>query len=97
MPESMNGRESIDIEDVAEHWNDNANLWSEPVCQGWDAYREHLNNPAFSRTLSEYVNGLIHVRFVLPGAHELCPGYPSCVAGETTPPSSRAPSSCVRR
>jgi ubiquinone/menaquinone biosynthesis C-methylase UbiE len=34
-------------EDVARHWDANANQWSDHVRRGWDAYREHLNNPAF--------------------------------------------------
>ncbi|MBN1643542.1 MAG: methyltransferase domain-containing protein [Dehalococcoidales bacterium] len=33
--------------EVAQHWDDNADLWAEHVRQGWDSYREHLNNPAF--------------------------------------------------
>ncbi len=33
--------------DVALHWDENADLWTEHVRKGWDSYREHLNNPAF--------------------------------------------------
>jgi len=32
---------------VAKHWDGNADLWTDHVRKGWDAYREYLNNPAF--------------------------------------------------
>ncbi len=34
---------------VAEYWDGNADLWTDHVRQGWDTYREYLNNPAFFR------------------------------------------------
>ncbi len=37
----------IPEQEVAKYWDDNANLWADHVRQGWDAYREHFNNPAF--------------------------------------------------
>ena len=33
--------------EVARHWDDNADAWTEHVRKGWDTFREHLNNPAF--------------------------------------------------
>jgi ubiquinone/menaquinone biosynthesis C-methylase UbiE len=33
--------------DVTQHWDGNADLWTDHVRRGWDAYREYLNNPAF--------------------------------------------------
>jgi 2-polyprenyl-3-methyl-5-hydroxy-6-metoxy-1,4-benzoquinol methylase len=35
-------------QEVARYLDDNANLWADHVRQGWDAYREYFNNPAFS-------------------------------------------------
>jgi ubiquinone/menaquinone biosynthesis C-methylase UbiE len=32
---------------VAQYWDGNADLWTDHVRQGWDTYREYLNNPAF--------------------------------------------------
>jgi ubiquinone/menaquinone biosynthesis C-methylase UbiE len=40
-PEQFTERE------VAMHWDENADVWTAHVRQGWDSYREHLNNPAF--------------------------------------------------
>jgi ubiquinone/menaquinone biosynthesis C-methylase UbiE len=37
----------IPEQQVARCWDDNANIWADHVRQGWDAYREHFNNPAF--------------------------------------------------
>ena len=37
----------IPEQQVARYWDDNANLWADHVRKGWDAYREHFNNPAF--------------------------------------------------
>ncbi|HEX9976551.1 MAG TPA: class I SAM-dependent methyltransferase, partial [Dehalococcoidales bacterium] len=34
---------------VADYWDGNADLWTDHVRQGWDTYREYLNNPAFLR------------------------------------------------
>ena len=39
--------ETISEEEVARHWDDNADVWTEHVRKGWDSYREHLNNPTF--------------------------------------------------
>jgi ubiquinone/menaquinone biosynthesis C-methylase UbiE len=33
--------------EVARYWDENANVWADHVRKGWDAYREHFNNPAF--------------------------------------------------
>jgi ubiquinone/menaquinone biosynthesis C-methylase UbiE len=41
------GKHRIPDEEVARHWDCNADLWTEHVRKGWDAYREHWNNPAF--------------------------------------------------
>ena len=37
----------IPEQEVAQYWDENANLWADHVRKGWDAYREHFNNPAF--------------------------------------------------
>jgi hypothetical protein len=37
----------IPEDEVSRYWDDNANLWANHVRQGWDAYREYFNNPAF--------------------------------------------------
>ena len=34
-------------EEVARYWDENADMWTEQVRKGWDAYREYFNNPAF--------------------------------------------------
>ena len=39
--------ETISEGEVTQHWDDNADVWTEHVRKGWDTYREHLNNPAF--------------------------------------------------
>ena len=39
--------DTISEEEVTQHWDDNADVWTEHVRKGWDTYREHLNNPAF--------------------------------------------------
>ncbi|MGP8079132.1 MAG: class I SAM-dependent methyltransferase [Dehalococcoidales bacterium] len=39
--------ETITEGEVSRHWDDNADVWTEHVRQGWDTFREHLNNPAF--------------------------------------------------
>jgi 2-polyprenyl-3-methyl-5-hydroxy-6-metoxy-1,4-benzoquinol methylase len=36
----------ISEQEVARYWDQNAVLWADHVRKGWDAYREHLNNPA---------------------------------------------------
>jgi ubiquinone/menaquinone biosynthesis C-methylase UbiE len=36
-------------DEVARYWDRNAELWAEQVRKGWDAYREHFNNPTFLR------------------------------------------------
>lgn len=38
---------SLSDEDVARHWDANADLWTDHVRRGWDVFRDHLNNPAF--------------------------------------------------
>jgi len=37
----------IPEQEVARHWDKNANLWADHVRKGWDKYRERFNNPAF--------------------------------------------------
>ena len=37
----------IHEKDVARYWDGNADLWAEQVKNGWDYYREYLNNPFF--------------------------------------------------
>jgi len=37
----------IPEQEVARYWDENANVWADHVRQGWDAYREYFNNPAF--------------------------------------------------
>ena len=37
----------IPEQEVALCWDKNANVWADHVRRGWDAYREHFNNPAF--------------------------------------------------
>jgi len=34
-------------DEVARHWDANADRWTEHVRRGWDVFREQLNNPAF--------------------------------------------------
>jgi SAM-dependent methyltransferase len=34
-------------DDVALHWNQNAETWAAHVREGWDVFRDHYNNPAF--------------------------------------------------
>jgi ubiquinone/menaquinone biosynthesis C-methylase UbiE len=41
------GKHRIQDEEVARHWDGNADLWTEHIRKGWDAYREYWNNPAF--------------------------------------------------
>jgi 2-polyprenyl-3-methyl-5-hydroxy-6-metoxy-1,4-benzoquinol methylase len=48
--------ETISEGEVARHWNDNADVWTEHVRKGWDTYREHLNNPAFLKLIGN-LNG----------------------------------------
>jgi ubiquinone/menaquinone biosynthesis C-methylase UbiE len=44
---SKSNPEIITEGEVAQHWDDNADVWTEHVRKGWDTFREHLNNPAF--------------------------------------------------
>ena len=44
---SKSNPEIITEGEVARHWDDNADVWTEHVRKGWDTFREHLNNPAF--------------------------------------------------
>ena len=37
----------IPEQEVAQYWDENAKVWADHVRKGWDAYREHFNNPAF--------------------------------------------------
>jgi 2-polyprenyl-3-methyl-5-hydroxy-6-metoxy-1,4-benzoquinol methylase len=37
----------IPEQEVARYWDENANVWADHGRKGWDAYREHFNNPAF--------------------------------------------------
>jgi len=46
LEDDVEGFESSD-EAVGRYWDRNADLWTEHVRRGWDAYREHYNNPAF--------------------------------------------------
>lgn len=46
----------ITEEEVARYWDENADLWAEHVRKGWDAYREHFNNPAFLKFIGD-LNG----------------------------------------
>ena len=52
LEDDVEGVEPSD-EAVARHWDANADLWTEHVRRGWDAYREHYNNPAFFAFLGE--------------------------------------------
>ena len=36
----------ISEREVARYWDRNASVWADHVRRGWDAYREHFNNPA---------------------------------------------------
>ena len=40
-------RAKFSEKEVAGYWDKNAESWAKQVWKGWDAYREHLNNPAF--------------------------------------------------
>jgi len=42
--------------EVTRYWDENADLWTEHVRKGWDAYREHFNNPAFLKFIGN-LNG----------------------------------------
>jgi len=48
--------DTISEEEVTQHWDDNADVWTEHVRKGWDTYREHLNNPAFLKLIGN-LNG----------------------------------------
>jgi len=48
--------ENISEEEVARHWDDNADVWAEQVREGWDTFREHLNNPAFFKFIGNLEN-----------------------------------------
>jgi ubiquinone/menaquinone biosynthesis C-methylase UbiE len=43
---------------VGRYWDDNADVWTRLVREGYDVYRDHLNTPAFLRMLPP-VNGLV--------------------------------------
>lgn len=43
----------ITEEEVGNYWDLNADLWTEHVRKGWDAYRECLNNPSFFRFVGD--------------------------------------------
>jgi ubiquinone/menaquinone biosynthesis C-methylase UbiE len=40
-------RRKIHEKEVARYWDGNADLWAKQVGEGWDYYREYLNNPFF--------------------------------------------------
>lgn len=42
--------------DVAKHWNDNADQWTQDVRAGFDVYRDHFTFPAFLGALPP-ING----------------------------------------
>jgi SAM-dependent methyltransferase len=46
----------IPEQEVARYWDENANVWADHVRQGWDAYREYFNNPAFFEFMGD-LNG----------------------------------------
>ena len=48
---SKSNPEIITEGEVTQHWDDNADVWTEHVRKGWDTYREHLNNPAFLKLI----------------------------------------------
>ena len=48
---SKSNPETITEGEVAQHWDDNADVWTEHVRKGWDTFREHLNNPAFLKLI----------------------------------------------
>jgi len=43
----------MDNDQVASFWDENAPDWTEAVRAGWDAYREHVNDPAFFEMLGD--------------------------------------------
>jgi 2-polyprenyl-3-methyl-5-hydroxy-6-metoxy-1,4-benzoquinol methylase len=45
--------DQITDKEVARHWDSNADLWTEHVRKGWDAYREYWNNPAFLKFIGK--------------------------------------------
>lgn len=51
------GQEAIEVrfsdEDVARHWDSNAEPWIDQVRRGWDVCRDCWNNPAFFRFLGD--------------------------------------------
>jgi len=49
-------RSELSEEEVAQYWDQNADLWADHVRKGWDAYREHFNNAAFFRFIGD-LNG----------------------------------------
>ena len=53
---SESNQETFTEGEVARHWDDNADVWTEHVRKGWDSYREHLNNPAFLKLIGN-LNG----------------------------------------
>jgi len=43
----------IPEQEVARYGDENANVWADHVRKGWDAYREHFNNPAFFQFMGD--------------------------------------------
>lgn len=46
-------RSPMPDEEVARHWDDNAERWADHVRRGWDVCRETFNNPAFFAFLGD--------------------------------------------
>jgi ubiquinone/menaquinone biosynthesis C-methylase UbiE len=46
----------MNIEEVGQYWNNNANAWTELAQAGYDIYRNHLNTPAFFKMLPHIKN-----------------------------------------
>jgi len=47
IPQVKKHPETITEGEVARHWDDNADVWTEHVRRGWDTFREHLITPLF--------------------------------------------------
>ena len=50
-------KDSVEHDNVRDHWNENADLWTKLARAGYDVYRDHLNTPAFFEMLPD-VDGL---------------------------------------
>jgi ubiquinone/menaquinone biosynthesis C-methylase UbiE len=53
MRKAKSNPETFTEGEVTRHWDGNADVWTEHVRQGFDTFREHLNNPAFLKLVGD--------------------------------------------